>query len=255
MKRAGTLLVLLVLFSASAFCENTRILVSAAASLADVLTELHPAAEAFTGATILYNFGGSGSLRKQIEEGAPVDVFFSAAALDMDLLQEKGLLLRATRKDVLSNAIVLVGGGDSRPAAGAEDLRSLLAKADLLAIGNPDAVPAGRYAVQALTALGLYPLVQGKLVLGGTVREVLQYVQSGSAPLGIVFATDALAVKTGGSLRELFRFPTSALAAPVVYPVAAISASRNRAAAEQMVAFLAGDTARAVFQKAGFIVK
>jgi molybdate transport system substrate-binding protein len=247
--------VFLVCLAGPLFCETPQIVVSAAASLTDVLTELQPAAEAFVGARILYNFGGSGALRKQVEEGAPVDVFFSAAALDMDRLQEKGLIARATRKDLLSNAIVLVGDSGARPATSTEELRSLLVKADLLAIGNPDAVPAGRYAVQALTRLGLYSSVQGKLVLGGTVREVLQYVASGSAPLGIVFATDALSVKRRDGLRELFRFPADVLDTPIAYPVAVISASRNRTAAGRMVDFLAGDTARAVFRGAGFIVK
>jgi molybdate transport system substrate-binding protein len=235
--------------------EPPQIIVSAAASLTDVLTELQPKAQAFTGAKVLYNFGGSGTLRHQVEQGAPVDVIFSAASEDMDRLQQEGLIIPATRADVLSNSMVLIGSSELEPASGVEDLRALLQKTEFLAIGNPDTVPAGRYAVQVLRTYGLYAPVERKLVLGGTVREVLAYVQSGSAPLGIVFATDALSVKPSSGIRNLFVFPDEALRTPIRYPVGVVSASRNRDVAQKMIDFLKTDPAREAFRRAGFVLE
>jgi len=231
-----------------------QLIVSAAASLTDVLTALQPAAETFVGARILFNFGASGALRRQVEEGAPVDVFFSAAAMDMDKLETEGMIVTATRRNMLSNAMVLVGDAGIAPPVGVDGLRALLSQAQFLAIGNPDSVPAGRYAVQALTTYGLYTIVEHKLVLGGNVREVLQFVESGSAPLGIVFVTDALAVKPGSPVRQLFVFPKDALTTPILYPAAVVSATKNGQAASKMIEFLRGPISREAFRAAGFIV-
>jgi molybdate transport system substrate-binding protein len=248
---------LLLLLAALIPCgaQSPQIIVSAAASLTDVLTDLQPRAEAFIGAKVLYNFGGSGTLRHQVEQGAPADVIFFAASEDMDTLQQEGLIVPDSRRDLLSNAMVLVGGSDMAVAKGIEDLRALLQKTEFLAIGNPDTVPAGRYAVQALTNYGLYAAVEKKLVLGGTVREVLAYVQSGSAPLGIVFATDARTVKPSSGVRQLFVFPDDALKTPIRYPIAVVSASANKSAARKMVDFLRTDPAREAFRGAGFVLR
>jgi molybdate transport system substrate-binding protein len=108
----------LLLAAASGFAQETEILVSAAASLTDVLTALAPAAEKAVGARILLNFGASGTLRKQVEEGAPADVFFSASSDDMDKLEGMGLILSGSRKSLLSNTLVLIGAADMQPAAG-----------------------------------------------------------------------------------------------------------------------------------------
>jgi molybdate transport system substrate-binding protein len=257
MKRLPPLLAILLLCAAvqPVAAQQPRLIVSAAASLSDVLTALTAEAEASVGAKILWNFGGSGSLRKQIEEGAPADLFFSASSEDMDALDSAGRLEPGTRRDLLSNSMVLVG--DAAPGEGldAEGLEAALAGARLLAIGNPDTVPAGRYAVQALKNLGLYALVEKKLVLGGSVREVLQYAQSGSAPLGIVFLTDALTLKPGGPLGLLYRFPESALTSPVVYPIAIVSASKAKDRARLLLAFLQGNSAREAFARAGFLLR
>ena len=136
------LLLLLLITIIPASAQQQEVTISAAASLTDVLTELQPAASQEIGARVLLNFGASGALRKQIEEGAPVDVFFSAASADMDRLESKGLILRDSRRDLLSNTLVLVGDKELKNAAGLDDLRALLASAKLLAIGDPDSVPA-----------------------------------------------------------------------------------------------------------------
>lgn len=244
----------LVLATAS-LAQESKLIVSAAASLTDVLTALKGDAEGSVGATILLNFGGSGALRKQIEEGAPADLFFSAAKEDMDKLEKAGLVDSATRRDLLSNAIVLVGDGDAAPIADEAGLKAALSSAKLLAIGSPDSVPAGRYAVEALKSLGLYSSVEGKLVLGGNVREVLQYVGSGSAPLGVVFLTDAMSLKPGSHAKTLYRFPESAVKTPVLYPIAVVSSSKAKAKAALLIEYLRGKAAGEAFEKAGFVLR
>lgn len=230
------------------------LLVSAAASLTDVLVSLKTAGEAATGMPLQFNFGGSGTLRRQIEEGAPADIFFSAAVEDMDKLDTKGLTLKGSRIEMLSNSIALVGDASAPAPPTMDDLKRILAGAKILAIGNPDSVPAGRYAMQALTSLGLKPLVDGRLAYGGSVREVLQYVYSGSAPLGIVFLTDAYSPGTAGKIKVLYRFPDSSLSVPVLYPAAIVAGSANEKAARAYLRFLQSPLAAEAFRKAGFTI-
>jgi len=230
------------------------ITLSAAASLTDVLQQIQEDAQKFVGARILLNLGGSGALRRQIEEGAPVDVFFSASREDMDKLGKEGLIVQGSRRELLRNSLVMIGDAEMKPAAGPSDLKNLISSARVVAIGNPDAVPAGRYAVEALKKYGLYDLARPRLALGGTVREVLQFVQSGSAPVGIVFLTDALSAQPAGSIVRVFRFPAETFSAPIAYPVAVTTASKNRALAAKLIEFLHGDVARSAFLKAGFEV-
>lgn len=228
------------------------LLVSAASSLTDVLIGLAGQAEAFIGTPLQFNFGGSGTLRRQIEEGAPVDVFVSAASEDMDRLEAIGRILPASRRDILSNALVLVGGPDAREPSGPGDLARLIASAKILSIGNPDSVPAGRYATQALGHLGLLQAMNGRLALAGSVREVLQHVRTGSAPLGVVFLTDALSA--GASVKVLHRFPPSALDMPIAYPAAAVAGSAHPREAALYLDFLRSPVARDSFARAGFLV-
>ena len=226
---------------------------SAAASLTDVLLRLQNDAQRFAGVQIYLNFGGSGTLRHQIEEGAPVDVFFSAAREDMDKLQKQGLIVAGSRQDLLRNSLVMIADPSAKAAAAA-DLRRLVASAKVVAVGNPDSVPAGRYAVEAMKKYGLYELAQPKMALGGTVREVLQFVQSGSAPLGFVFLTDVLSAQPAGSVVRIFQFPADTFSAPIVYPVGVTASSKNKVLAARLIQFLRSDAARNVFVKAGFEV-
>ena len=235
--------------------SKIEVLVSAASSLTDALKALQPEAEQTIGASILFNFGGSGTLRKQIEEGAPVDLFFSAAAQDMDKLERMGLLFGSSRADILSNTLVLIGGPGSSPVAGSVELGNLLKSAALVAIGNPDSVPAGRYAVQALGSMGLLGLVEGRLVRGGSVREVLQFVQSGSAPFGFVFLTDVLNLPAGGDTRLIYKVPPEYLDPAIVYSAAVIAESKKPTTALKLLIYLRGDVARKIFEKAGFMIK
>jgi molybdate transport system substrate-binding protein len=255
MKNAMFVMVILVCIATSAFAKEVEIIVSAAASLTDVLSVLQTEAEQYIGAKIIYNFGGSGTLRKQIEEGAPVDLFFSASSEDMDKLEKVGCILSGTRKDLLSNIVVLIGEKPRTMVKSTADLKEVLSSLRLLAIGNPDSVPAGRYAVSALKSLDLYSIVEKKLVLAGSVREVLQFVQSGSAPFGIVFLTDVLSIKPRSLIDTLYHFPENTLTTPVLYPAAVVAASKHRDSASKLIVFFQGLRARDVFVKAGFIVK
>ena len=252
----GTAIVTALVLTAAVFAGAVpEITLSAAASLTNVLQDLKAPAEAFCGAKVLLNMGASGTLRRQIEEGAPVDVFFSAARLDMDMLQQKGLVIPGTRHDLLGNSLVVVGGPDGKPVSNRDELRVLLQSATVLAMGDPEAVPAGRYAKEALTAWGLWDLVAAKTARAGSVREALQFVQSGSAPVGVVFKTDASSASPAGSIQVLFSFPNEVLSTPIVYPVAVVAATNNRAAAEKLVQFLRGDAARQAFLAAGFMLQ
>jgi len=250
-KRAA-LVVFALAMTMSVAAQRKELVLSAAASLTDALTAIKPAAESYLGAEIVINFGASGTLRSQIEQGAPVDVFFSAASSHMDTLEKSGLIVASTRKNLLSNAMVLISDGTRKGPITKDELSSVLSGTKLLAIGNPDSVPAGAYAVEALRALSLYDTVENKLVLGGNVRQVLQYVESGSAPLGIVFLTDAASVSKASPVTKLYVFPDSLLAAPVLYPAAVVTASRNRDLAAKLIEFLGTDVAKKEFEKAGF---
>ncbi|MBS1875964.1 MAG: molybdate ABC transporter substrate-binding protein [Acidobacteria bacterium] len=219
--------------------------VSVAASLQNAIEEISPDF-ARSGVTATFNFGGSGALARQIEDGAPADVFVSAASKPMDELASKGLILDGTRRDLLRNRIVLIV-----PAAkqGPKSFRELAgASVQLVALGNPDSVPAGDYGRQTLRALGIWDAVAPKLALAKDVRQVLTYVETGEADCGVVYATDAA---VSGKVRVAEVAPEGSHQ-PVVYPAAVLRDSRNTAAARAFVQYLTGERARAVFARHGF---
>jgi molybdate transport system substrate-binding protein len=193
------------------------------------------------------NYGASGTLQLQIEQGAPVDVYLSAAPKQMDSLESKGLLLKGTRKDLLRNEIVLIVPKDS--TLGIATFQDLL-KPDVkkVALGEPVAVPAGKYAQDVLTHLGIYDQVNAKAVLAKDVRQVLTYVESGDVDAGIVYTTDAL---SSNKVKIVAQAPAGSHS-PVIYPVAVIKTSKNAAAAKAFEDFLSGSQASAIFQKYGF---
>lgn len=237
-------------FAAAAPQSKTEIIVSAAISLKDALDEVtHLYGTANPNVSIKTNYGASGTLEIQIEQGAPVDVFLSAAPKQMDALDAKGLLLGGTRKDLLRNEIVLIVPADSSlQIASFQDLTH--ADVKHVALGEPTTVPAGQYAKEVLTNLGIYDAVNSKAVLAKDVRQVLAYVETGNADAGIVYTTDAL---SSSKVKVVARAPEKSHS-PVIYPVAAIKSSKNPAAAREFTNFLSGPQARAVFQKYGFIL-
>jgi molybdate transport system substrate-binding protein len=204
-------------------------------------------AAANPGVTIASNYGASGTLQLQIEQGAPVDVYLSASPKQMDDLDARGLLLGGTRKNVLKNEIVLIVPKDSSILV--SSFRDL-ARADVkpIALGEPTTVPAGEYAKEVLTYFGIYDAVKSKALLAKDVRQVLTYVETGDVAAGIVYSTDAVSsskVKVAATAPEKSH-------TPAIYPVAVIKTSRDSAAARAFENFLFGDHARAIFQKYGF---
>ncbi len=245
----STCLPLCLLVLALTGCHNGErviLTVSAAASLQGALGEVEAAY--FAGhpkVDFRNNFGSSGTLAREIEQGAPVDVFLSAAAKPMDDLESRGLITTGTQKNILRNSLVLIAPPDS-------ELQNLAGLADrstkLIAIGDPASVPAGQYAQQTLNALHLSDQVKGKLVLGKDVRQVLTYVETGDADAGFVYATDA---RISGRVRVVATVPESAHA-PIVYPAAVVKTSANQEAARTFVEFLGGPEAKAIFTRNGY---
>jgi molybdate transport system substrate-binding protein len=228
--------------------HQANLTVSAAISLKDALDEIKQVyASQNAGVSFSMNYGASGTLQLQIEQGAPVDLFLSAAPKQMDSLESKGLLLEGTRKDLLRNEIVLIVPKDSTLAI--STFQDLL-KPDVkkVALGEPVAVPAGKYAQDVLTHLGIYDQVNAKAVLAKDVRQVLTYVESGDVDAGIVYKTDAL---SSSKVKIVLQAPADSHA-PVIYPVAVIKTTKNAAAAKALEDFLSGPQARAIFEKYGF---
>lgn len=222
--------------------------VSAAASLKDALQAIQPLyGQQQPQVQLTYNFGASGSLQRQIEQGAPVDVFISAAAKQMDALQQNGLLVDSTRQNLLKNQVVLIVPKDADAVTGFQDLVSDRVKK--VAIGEPQSVPAGKYAQEVLTSFKIFQLLQPKLVFGKDVRQVLSYVETGNVDAGIVYKTDG---KRSNQVKMVATAPETSHS-PVLYAIAVVKASKNTAAAKEFVQFLSGSAAGAVFEKSGFL--
>ncbi|HLX84257.1 MAG TPA: molybdate ABC transporter substrate-binding protein [Terriglobales bacterium] len=227
---------------------SEEITVSAAISLKDALDEIaHLYSTEHPNAEVHFNLGGSGTLQRQIEQGAPVDIFISASPKEMDSLQSQGLLLPDTRKNLARNSVVLIVPAGSTSISGFQDLTKAVVKT--VAVGEPQTVPAGKYAQEVLTHLGIYDQLKPKLVLAKDVRQVLTYVETENADAGIVYATDA---KISKKVTVVATAPEDSHS-PVVYPAAVIKNSKNAAAAKAFLDFLASEKARTVFQKCGFI--
>jgi molybdate transport system substrate-binding protein len=200
------------------------------------------------GVTLRYNLGASVGLQKQIEAGAPIDVFVAAASRPMDELERRGLILPDTRRVFARNLLVVVKPADSGvDVAAAPDL--LASRVARVAVGNPGTVPAGQYAQASLRALGLWERLGPKLVLAENVRQVLDYVARGEADAGYVYATDVPAA--GPRVRVAFR-PGEETYPAIVYPAAVVAGSRHVAAARAFVELLAGAEGRAVLERLGF---
>lgn len=232
--------------SSTATTQNTTpvvLTVSVAASLSNAMQGIKPL---YPQASLTYNFGSSGSLQQQIEQGASVDVFISAAPKQMNALQEKGLLLAETRKNLLTNEVVLITPKDSTTVSGFKDLTSDRVKK--IALGEPKSVPAGQYASEVLTNLGINNPLKGKIVFAKDVRQVLSYVETGNVDAGVVYQTDA---KLSDKVKVVATAPEKSHS-PILYPVAALKDSKNIEAAKAFVQFLFGEQAKAVFKKYGF---
>lgn len=228
--------------------QQPKILVFAAASLADAMREASASYEETAHVTVKSSFDSSSVLARQIEAGAPADVFFSADTKWMDYLQSRNLIQAASRKNLLGNRLVLIAPAQSDihlKIAPHFPLAAALGTGKLAA-GDPDSVPAGIYARSALTQLGVWDQVAARLARAENVRVALLYVARGEAPLGIVYASDALA---DNGVRVVDTFPADTHE-PIVYPIALTTSAKSQAAA--FVAYLAGPQAHSIFVKYGF---
>lgn len=225
-----------------------KILVAAAASLKySYDDELIPMFEAkYPGITVEAAYDSSGKLQTQIEEGLEADVFMSAAMKQMNALKDESMIDGDSIVELLENKIVLIvpEGADSKVTS-FEDI----VNADTIAVGDPDSVPAGQYAKEALTSLGIWEEAAAKASLGTNVTEVLNWVAEGSADVGIVYATDAA---TTEHVKVIAEAPAGSLAKKIIYPVGVVSASEHKDAAKKFVEFLQTDEAIKVFETYGF---
>lgn len=228
--------------------ESLTLNISAAASLKDSLDEVKKIyADENTNVKLTINYGSSGTLQQQIEQGADVDIFISAASKQMDTLQSKDLIDKNSKINLLLNDIVLVVPKDNTSIKCFDDLTT--DKAKKIALGEPKSVPAGQYAEQVFTKLCVVDKIKVKAVYGKDVKEVLTWVESGNADAGIVYSTDA---KVSTKVQVVATAPADSHD-PVVYPVAVIKSSKNNDAANKFMKFLTSDKAKSIFEKYGFM--
>ncbi|MBP1994024.1 molybdate ABC transporter substrate-binding protein [Paenibacillus eucommiae] len=228
--------------------EEIELTISAAASLTDSLKEIQTLySEKYSHIKLNYNFGASGTLQQQIEQGAPADVFISAGRKQMQALVDKQLIDQAQQTNLLTNEFVLITALDAKSAI---DKVEDLSKSEVtnVAIGQPESVPAGSYAKEVLTYYKLWDSLQSKLVLSKDVRQVLTYVETGNADAGFVYKTDAL---TSQKIKIALTVDPKSHK-PIQYPIGLIKESKHSKEAQAFYDYLLSKEAQDVFVKYGF---
>jgi molybdate transport system substrate-binding protein len=237
-----------LLLTGAPTATGQELVLSVAVSMKEAVDEVGRRFAESRGVTLRYNFGASGELQKQIEAGAPVDVFISAGTRQMDELERRSLLVPGTRKVFAANVLIAI-----KPTAATQDLSGpsdlLDRRVQRIALGNPRTVPAGQYAEESLRALGLWERLRPRLVFGENVRQVLDYVSRGEVQVGIVYATDALT--RADRVRLAFPFPEDTHS-PILYPAAAVKGGRHPELARAFVDLLAAPEGQAVLRRLGF---
>jgi molybdate transport system substrate-binding protein len=250
-----TLFLLLVLMTScsltSCYADNqVTLIVAAGAGLTDALVEVNDLySQQREQIRIETNFAAAGDLQTQIENGAPADIFFSAATSQMDVLEQKALILKATRKNVVANKLVLITHQDNQDVI--DDFSALKdGNFGLMAIGDPEFVPAGAYALEAFKYVGIsYEALKPNLILGNNVRQVLNYVENNSVDYGIVYYTDTVT----SDLVKIVAIAPEEINRLVIFPVAVVTASNHPEQAIAYIDFLFSSQAKAIFNKHGFI--
>lgn len=219
--------------------------ISAAASLKEAMTEIQESFNKdYPNVNLTFNFGASGSLQKQIEQGAPCDVFISAGQSQMTALSDSGSLEKDTEKKLLQNELVLVSSSND-----VDSINDLLTnKVTHIAIGDPKSVPAGKYAEESLTNLSMLDAVNAKLVYAKDVKEVLSWTMTGNAEVGFVYKSDTY----GNDSVKVIETISDQYHSPIIYPVAIIKDTKNLEAAKDFENFLFTDTAKEIFKKYGY---
>lgn len=241
------LLLALFYFVSLVHARAGEIAVFAAASLSDVLKPIARSFESNSHTRVVFNFGASSTLARQIEEGAPADIFISADNEKMDRLQRKGLIVDGTRSVLLSNSLVVIASNESS--------LFLNAPVDLLrcnsfAIADPQVVPAGIYARKFMESAGIWKLIQGKVIPTDNVRGTLAAVESGNVDVGIVYKTDALISK---KVKVVYQVPAS-LTPKIEYPVALLKDAQSKNAAIAFLTELKSPQSATIFQNYGFVL-
>jgi molybdate transport system substrate-binding protein len=242
-------LMALLLMAAVSPAQAQDVTLSVAISMKEAVEELGRGFMASRpGVTLRYNFGSSGELQKQIEGGAPVDLFISAAERQMDELVKKGLVVSPSRRIFARNVLTVVKPADSKiDISKPADL--LDARVTKIVIGNPKTVPAGQYSEESLRAMGIWDRLQPKLVFSENVRQALDYVARGEVDAGFVYTTDA--ATRGQQVKEAFR-PAEDTYRPVVYPVAVVAGAKQAALAQAFLDLLVGRDGQATLARLGF---
>lgn len=224
--------------------EKVELIISAAASLQNALGEIERVYEKENEEiSLVVNYGGSGALQHQIKNGAPADLFISAAVEPFEFLLQNGWIDKEMETNLLSNKLVLVTGDYSK-IEGIENIE----RASKIAIGSPDSVPAGQYAKQSLEQLGLWESIKDKLVFTKDVTQVLTYVETGNVDAGFVYATDA---KSSDQVMIKDMVPDESHE-DIVYPAGVLSSSKEKEKAEELFTYLQSDEAQKIFEKYGF---
>ena len=247
----GVLVSLSLALGASLVAHAAEVTVLAAASLTDALGQIDADFEKASGNKVKAAFGGSSALAKQLEKGAPADLFISADVPWMDYVSKAKVIDDASRTNLLGNHLVLVGPASSTETVTIDSNYDLAAalKGGKLSVADTAAVPAGKYAKASLEKLGMWSKVEGSLAQGENVRAALALVERGEAPLGIVYQTDAMVAK----VKVIGTFPDDSHP-PIIYPVALTVQGAKSDAAKAYLEYLKSDAAKAVFEKAGFVI-
>ncbi|MDP4180605.1 MAG: molybdate ABC transporter substrate-binding protein [Bacillota bacterium] len=228
--------------------NKVSLTISAASSLKDAMEEIKKEyAKEKPSLNITYNFGSSGSLQQQIEKGAEVDIFISAAIKQMNALKDKGLIMEETQRNFLENKMVLIAPKNSSTITTFKDLST--DKIKKIGLGEPKSVPAGQYAEEVLTKLDILSSIKSKVVYGKDVKEVLTWVETENADAGMVYETDA---KASDKVKVVAKAPDGSYK-PIYYPAAVIKASKNPDEARSFINFLYSAKAKPLFEKYGFI--
>ncbi|MBP0725761.1 molybdate ABC transporter substrate-binding protein [Bacillus sp. RG28] len=231
--------------------RKIELTISAAASLKDSLIEIQSVYEkSHPNVKLRFNFGASGTLQQQIENGAPVDLFFSAGKDKFNKLIKEGLTSKKESVDLIGNELVLIEPKNSNfQVKNFEDLK--LNEVKKISIGTPDLVPAGQYAKESLENMNLWSSINQKIVYAKDVRQVLSYVETGNVDAGVVYKTDALTSKKV----KIVETANNQTHKPIIYPVGIISDTKNHNETKEFYSFLQSKKSMEIFEKHGFLSK
>jgi molybdate transport system substrate-binding protein len=259
MKKNGLMIISLLLTLSLIGCGKANnnitqaapkeLMISAAASLKNSLTEIQKDyVQKNPNIKLTFNFSGSGTLQQQIEQGAPADLFISAGNAQMDALEQKNLLLKESRVNLLGNDLVLIASKDNKSITSVQDLSK--SEVGKVAVCAPESAPAGRYAKESLTNFRLWDTLQPKLVLAKDVNQVLNYVETGNTDAGFLYQSD---VQGSTKVKTVAVIPATSHS-PIVYPAAIIASSKNKQETEDFLKYLQSSKIQQIFIKYGFTI-